>query len=196
MAAVALFVVFTGAQAVKDRWYQPLLFFVPLIVAFFADSDPAKRHGWYIGLAITIAVMVSVALPLRTVYAEKINKYGHPNMPYPSAIKQISESTPEPDFVLAETNLLGGNSKQIFSNSIIQIPTYKSATNNIRGQGIIICGTPNCKSDAMKAWLGDVYKINIDVLKFNEIQTSYYYAPSKKMQIFWSIVTLPTYGNQ
>jgi hypothetical protein len=118
---VVLFVALANAQQVKDRWYQPLLFFVPLLVAYHSRPSP-RGFRIFMSLAALFAVLVSFALPARTLLAEKLNKYSRPNMPYPGLIRSISPGAEAPLFVLAETKLLGGNARLAFPDAGVLAP--------------------------------------------------------------------------
>lgn len=190
IVVVVIFLMLTGAQQVKDRWYQPLLFYVPLIVAMFVKPTQAKLN-WYLGLGVVFAVLVSIALPARTILAESFYMFGCPNVPYPSLMASISDSTWEPEFIFAETNLLAGNSRPFYPNAKIHVPAYSINLGPISGIGVVVCETPYCSNEKFKDWLRRNYAIDADLLKFNKIERPYYYAPSQNKSIYWSRVQLP-----
>ena len=187
---IVLFVISSGVQQLKSRWFQPLLFYAPITVALFATRMQARLSYWYFSSAIVFAILVSVALPARTVLAERLNKYSRPNMPYPNIFKSISNSVGKPSFIIAETNLLAGNSRPFFVESKIYVPSYTIQLGSISGSGVVICETPHCDNSKFKEWLMRNYTIDARLLKFNEIEKQYYYAPSKKMKVYWSKVSV------
>lgn len=194
MIVVMLFVMLSGAQHIKERWYQPLLFYTPIIIAMFAMSTQAKSSRWYVGMGIASAMLVSVALPVRTLVAEEINELSRPNMPYPSLIQSLSDEVGESAVILAETDLLAGNSRPFFPKSKVFILTYRMRSEALSGKGIVICETPRCENDKFKDWLWRNYAIDTRQLKFNQVEKPYLYAPSKKMVVYWSPVHLLASG--
>jgi 4-amino-4-deoxy-L-arabinose transferase-like glycosyltransferase len=186
---VAVFVMATGAQQIKDRWYQPLLFYVPLIIAMRATPARA-RLNWYLGLGITFALLVSAGLAGRTTFAGFFDKYSRPNIPYPDMIASMADRNWTPAFILAETNVLGGNSRPVFPGAVIQVPSYRIGSGQVSGDGLVICETPGCDSDKFREWLNSNYALDIRLLKFDRIERPYRYAPSQLASIYFSRVSL------
>ena len=189
LIVVATFVMATGAQQIKDRWYQPLLFYVPLIIAMLAM--PAKaRLNWYLGLGVGFALLVSVALVGRTTFAGFFDKYSRPNIPYPDLLTSMADRNWKPEFILAETSLLGGNSRPVFPVAVIQVPSYQIDSGSMSGDGIVVCETPDCDNEKFRGWLDSNYAIDARLLKFKRIEMPYRYAPSQMASIYFSRVSL------
>jgi len=184
---VVLFVVLTGAQQVKDRWYQPLLFFVPLLVAFHARPT-GKGSRVFLALAGLVAVLVAFALPARTLLGERLDKFSRPNMPYPGLIRSLASGTEAPHFILAETKLLGGNARLAFRDAAVHVPTFGVILGGIAGQGLVICETSHCNSEKFRAWLLEEHAIDARLLEFHAAGMPFNYAPSKKMTLYWAEV--------
>jgi len=187
---VVLFVALTDAQQVKDRWYQPLLFFVPLLVAYHSRPSP-RGFRIFISLAALFAVLVAFALPARTLLAERQDKYSRPNMPYPGLIRSIASGTEEPRFVLAETKLLGGNARLAFRDAGVLAPTFNVKVGGIAGKGLVICETRHCDSEKFRTWLRQDHAIDGRSLEFKAADMPFNYAPAKKMTIYWAEVRVP-----
>jgi 4-amino-4-deoxy-L-arabinose transferase-like glycosyltransferase len=189
LIVVATFVMATGAQQIKDRWYQPLLFYVPLIIAMLAM--PAKtRLNWYLGLGFGFALLVSVALVGRTTFAGFFDKYSRPNIPYPEMIASMADRNRKPVFILAETSLLGGNSRPVFPAAVIQVPSYSIDAGPMSGDGLVVCETPDCDDGKFREWLESNYAIDARLLKFTRVEMPYRYAPAQTASIYFSRVSL------
>jgi 4-amino-4-deoxy-L-arabinose transferase-like glycosyltransferase len=190
LIVVAVFVMASGAQHIKDRWYQPLLFYVPLIIAMLTMPTRAGLK-WYLGLGVVFAVLVSLALPGRTTFAAFFDKYSRPNIPYPELLASMAHLNRKPAFVLAETNVLGGNSRPVFPDAVIQVPSYSLGSGSLSGDGFVVCETPDCDNARFRKWLGGNYALDAHLLKFNRIEMPYRYAPSERKSIYFSRVHLP-----
>jgi len=189
---IGLFVTVTGAQQIKDRWYQPLLFFIPIVVGLFSESVNQKLKHAYLYIAVFIALIVSMILPARTIFADTFNKFSRPNFPYPALIQMIENSINQPSFVIAETNLAGGNARPFFPKAVIHVPKYRLDTGSFSGKGLILCETKHCDDEKFKKWLNQKCGIDINALVFNQLEAQYFYAPSHQMSMDWSTIELST----
>jgi len=189
LVIVALFVVTSGAQRVADRWYQPLLFYAPLLVAMSVTPTTA-RLNWYLGLGLGLALLVSLGLLGRITLAERLGKYSPQNMPYPELMESIAGMVRKPAFILAEKNLLGGNARPVFPDAIVQVPGYKISFGTVAGDGLVVCETPDCDNGKFREWLAGNYAIDVRRLKFDRIEMPYRYAPSQLASIYFSRVSL------
>ena len=189
LIVVAVFVMATGAQQVKDRWYQPLLFYAPLIIAMLAMPGKA-RLNWYLGLGVAFAVLVTVGLVGRTTFAGRFDKYSRPNIPYPDMIASMADRNWKPAFILAETNVLGGNSRPVFPDAAIQVPSYRIDSGSLSGAGLVVCETPDCDNEKFREWLDSNYAIDARSLKFDKIEMPYRYAPAQMASLYFSRVSM------
>jgi len=188
---VGVFALTTGAQQIKERWYQPLLFYTPIIIALFSSPHKNKRNNWYIYIAAILLILVTITLPGRTLLAERFNRPVTPNIPYPAVMQSILNSTEKPDFILAESNLIGGNARPFFPDSIILHQKLSIEPKFLTGNRIIICESHRCENlTKFNQWLKANCAINTGPLEFNSIRAPYSYIPSKEITIFWSKINL------
>lgn len=187
---VCVFVITTGAQQIKDRWYQPLLFYTPILVALFSSPYTSKKNNWFISIAAMLAIIVSIALPGRSIFAERFNSPVNPNIPYPTVMQSIFNTIEKPNFILAETNLIGGNSRPFFPDTIILNHKHFNQPRLISGYGIVICNTYACENEKFTKWLETGCAIDLRLLEFKKIEAPYFYFPSKKLSLFWSPIYL------
>lgn len=192
IAVVVAFVITTGAQEVKDRWYQPLLFYMPILIATIAKTAQSKKSTYYIGVAVTMAILVAIILPARTLLAAHFNKFSRPNMPYSTIYESILASNVKPDFILAETNLQGGNARLFFSSSQVMSGAYRIETKPLSGKGIVVCEKPRCADKKIQDWLMQSYAIDTNLLSFNKIRAPFFYAPKKIMTVYWAELLVPS----
>jgi len=191
---VAVFVIATGAQQIKDRWYQPLLFYVPLIIAMLAMPTEARLKG-YLGLGVVFALLVSVALPGRTIFAGFFNKYSRPSIPYPELLVSMGGLNRNPAFILAETNVLGGNARLAFPDALVQVPYYSLGLVSLSGDGFVVCETPDCNNGRFREWLDSSFAVDAQRLDFSSTGMPYRYAPAERKTIYFSPVNLPQPAN-
>lgn len=187
----AIVIVFK-AQNIKDRWYQPLLFFTPLLISFLVPTAKKWAVTLFISISTILLLFVLLWLPLRTYYADKISKYSRPNMPYTESLSAIIKPQKTIDFILAENKLLGGNARLIANNIPIRIPEYTSNPITIKGKGIVLCESEFCDSEELTNWLKTCSDIASHI-RPSAIQKSvmpYRYVENKKLTIYWQTITL------
>jgi hypothetical protein len=188
---VVLFVALANAQQVKDRWYQPLLFFVPLLVAYHSRPSP-RGFRIFMSLAALFAVLVSFALPARTLLAEKLNKYSRPNMPYPGLIRSISPGTRKRRVLSwPKRSCWAGMHDWRSPTPASSRRPLTSRVGRIAGKGLVICETRHCDSEEFRDWLWRDQAIDGRSLEFKAADMPFNYAPAKKMTIYWAEVSVP-----
>lgn len=114
---LGLIVFLSGTTNVKDRWLQPLLFFLPFFVASAVSVD-VRIFG---AIAALVLVLAAVILPGRTVWAEWSEKTSRPNLPYAVAFEEIRKDAGEPAVIMSDSELLAGNARLAFPESRIEV---------------------------------------------------------------------------
>lgn len=188
LLTVAAFVLVTGAQHLKDRWYQPLLFHVPLLLALLASPTPTRGNRAYLGLGLGFALLVAAALPARTLFAERLGIANRPNLPYAALLGQLSSVAPA--LILAENHLLGGNARPLFPAARIHTPRHVPAADRVKGPALVLCETPHCDNETFRLWLTENYGIDVRTLAFTRIEQPYRHAPSKRLAVDWALTEL------
>lgn len=112
-----LFVMITGASHVKDRWLQPLLFFVPLLIAQLSLARPR----WLLGLGSAAALVAALLLPGRTLMAAWTGKLSRPNLPYAELGADLRRVIGQPDVLIAGRELLAGNLRLAFPTTPVVV---------------------------------------------------------------------------
>ena len=116
--AVVLTVVIlvSGATRIKDRWYQNLLFYAPVLLAVLSGpAPPPRRLRLYLQTAGLAAVTVSVALPARIPLAGPLGRTSDLNAPVVELLEQVRRSEAPPVLVVASDSFLGGNARRVFA---------------------------------------------------------------------------------
>ncbi|MBO1923732.1 glycosyltransferase family 39 protein [Thiomicrorhabdus sp. 6S3-12] len=184
---VLAFVIGTSASEFNDRWYMPLLFFVPLIIAHFSQKRFNKS---FIGIGIFFIVVAALLLPGRTIISQHIElKYDRSVYPYKAHFS--SWGITAPDLVIADTKFTAGNLKEYFQSS--KTVTYLShrTPSHIKGsQRVLIVCTTSC-SDAFRNYVDGYFEKPI---KWHEqLNTSTQYFDLDKTRPFvlkWALIKL------
>ncbi|HZV82056.1 MAG TPA: glycosyltransferase family 39 protein, partial [Geobacteraceae bacterium] len=151
MIVVALFVLISGAQKIKDRWFQPLLFFVPVLIALYA-KPLWSRVRIYCLLSVVVLATVAVALPVRTLFADIFRQTRRPNIPYQLQFSRLAKQSGEPAAILAESKLLGGNARSYFGETSILTSDYDVQQITRKGGLLVLCEEDGCRPD-FRNWM-------------------------------------------
>ncbi|MEE8541697.1 MAG: glycosyltransferase family 39 protein [Desulfobacterales bacterium] len=185
---VSIFVLVTGAQEIKDRWYQPLLFFSPLLLALYAKPSP-RAYRIYCIVGVTLALIAAIVLPFRTLLAGNLGYIKRPNIPYARLASDLMQLTRNPTTIVAESRLIGGNMRLAFPLSRIITPEYKEQVQLPDGIWLVLCETQNCQEAAFRTWIYSQYSIEVTSLNFKKFKQPYYYAPEREHVLYGAKVT-------
>lgn len=205
MVLVSLFVLISGAQEIKDRWYQPLLCLVPVAVAAF--SRPTRLgYRMFVGLALLVVLLVGVMLNQRIVQAERMGKLERPNIPLVTALEQLrvqglSQVLPQgpaqdvaqilaPQWIVADSTLLAGNARQVFPEALVVTPDYRPALNLQQGQGLVLCASARCDLPSGFAAYLQQQKIDWQGQTLQIKETPYYFS-TQSYPLYWLSVSRP-----
>lgn len=135
---VVLILVFEVTQ-IKDRWLQPLLYLGPIIVALWAYP---RLASWRVGAIFAVtgicAATVVALLVLRTVAGPSFDRPNPLNGPYEALAQQIREAGFKNGRVFAAFNLLGGNIRLQFPDSVVISPEYPNFELPASGQSLLV----------------------------------------------------------
>ncbi len=192
---VAIFVLLTGAQEIKDRWFQPLLFFIPLAIAVFYTPS---RRGFKIfcSLGVVFAVLVSASLSARIILFDEVKRSSRPNMPYESINESLSSSLGSPTVIFAESRLIGGNARNYFKKARVITPEYAdgfhkddsglAAENKM--VAVVLCESLACNKDGFSELMKHKFNVDIASLELHSIEKDYYFSDVKKHTLYWARV--------
>ncbi|BBB28037.1 ArnT family glycosyltransferase [Neptunomonas japonica] len=192
---VAIFVWLTGAQEIKDRWFQPLLFFIPLAIAAFYKPS---RRGFKIFclLGVIFAVLVSVALSARIILFDDVKRSSRPNVPYESINQSLSSSLGSPTVIFAESRLIGGNARNYFKKARVITPEYAEGFRKEESSlgaksklvAVLLCESLECNKDGFSELMKHKFNVDIASLELHAIERNYYFSDVKKHTLYWTRV--------
>lgn len=188
---VAIFVLLTGAQEIKDRWFQPMLFFIPLVIAVF--YKPTKRgFNVFCSLGVLFAILIPAALSSRIVFFDEIKRTSRPNTPFQSINESLASLSGSPDVIFAETTLIAGNARNYFKNTRVIAPDHTDYAliekSKEKRTAIILCQSPECNKDGFSDLMKRQFNVDIKLLSFKQIEEPYYFSNTNIYTLYWSEV--------
>lgn len=182
---LALSVLVSGATHVKDRWLQPLLFFLPLFVA----SIVAIRIRVFSAIAIALLTLVAVILPGRTLLAEWSGKISRPNLPYAAGFEKIRKEVGKPALIVSNSELLAGNMRLAFPESRIEMvrtpAKFQSLAERFAGKSVLFVS----EGELDAGWFGKLvrqFEGSDSIVGMSE--TPLLYVPDKMFRMNWLLI--------
>lgn len=111
----------------KDRWMQPLLFIFPLYFFIYINDASAgiRMRRFFVAITLIAALTILVMIPARIVLGPALGYYTSFNFPYAALAAKVGEHCPEPDLIVADSQLDAGNIRLQFPNSLVLAPNLK-----------------------------------------------------------------------
>lgn len=183
--SLALSVVLSGATNVKDRWLQPLLFFLPLFIA----SVLTVKVRVFGAMAAVLLTLVALILPGRTLLAEWTGKTSRPNLPYAEIFMGIHKETGNPALVVSDDELLAGNARLAFPESRIEMVRTPGELHQVAqraaGKDVLFVseGTPE------KHWFTRLaLRPELAGSSLRVTEAPLYYFPDKTLRVNWLMI--------
>lgn len=150
--AVFTIIIVTEATNIKERWLQPYLFIVPMVLFLMTDLEKAgeKRLQIYISLTTLFCVTVLIAIPLRVRCVDFGSKPHRENYPFELLAKEISQAGLQTQLILAEDKFIGGNLKLFLPDATVITPSIPLQTYSPQGRVLVVW-----ENDNPMAYLGD-----------------------------------------
>jgi hypothetical protein len=103
----------------KPRWFQPLLFLLPIpLVALVRSRLTPDKVRALAGLAGAIAVVILVVMPAITLGASVTKRPNRLNAPWAEISRELKKKVPNPGVIVAESCWPGGNLKMHFPQAL------------------------------------------------------------------------------
>jgi 4-amino-4-deoxy-L-arabinose transferase-like glycosyltransferase len=119
-----LMVLLFRVTSFKDRWMQPILFFLPVALLPFLEpvlTDRCARQFRYLAGAVAGLVLAGLACrPLVASYTGEITRF---NFPYPELAAQLGTEMESAELVLAQSTLLGGSLRLHYPRKQVAVPS-------------------------------------------------------------------------
>ena len=98
------------ATGFRERWFQPILICAPVLgITLLRNRVEAVRVKWLATLALATMLLITLGIPARIVFAERMKREEPLNRPYAELARQMRPALPESSMIVAESVLLGGN---------------------------------------------------------------------------------------
>lgn len=193
-AAVMLVVVLiTGATRIKDRWYQSLLAYAPLVVASLAGpSQPRRLRRVVTATGATAALAASILLPGRTVFAGIIGQHSRPNMPLRRLMGRLPVSDARPDLILASSSLLAGNARLLYPDlPVLSANALARRPVELEGESVLLIRGADDKkatAESLDRVIGEHIHTRPDSIPYQTIHEGLLWLPDQQQSLSWALL--------
>jgi lipopolysaccharide core galacturonosyltransferase RgtB len=116
-------VIISHVTYLRDRWVQPLLFAVPiLLVGLVREQLTTKSTKLLFALSAVVALTVLTAINITVIGANVLNRPHNLNIPYPALAAELRAAGFDNGTIIANGFFLGGNLKNQFRQSHVIVP--------------------------------------------------------------------------
>lgn len=118
-----MMVVLFQVTAFKDRWMQPILFFMPLALLPLMTKALSQGGAKLVRrFAAVVAAVVLIGLATRPLLASYTGHVTRFNFPYKELSEKLAPQIQSADLVLAQSTLLGGNIRLRYPSTRVTAP--------------------------------------------------------------------------
>jgi len=120
---IVLGIIISGATNCRNRWLQPLVIPMPILVVMMFQKHLNSRRFKIISLLATIvAVGVTIGAPGRVLLTERLGKVEGLNMPYKGLARQIAKPLANASMIYCADTAMAGNLRVWFPDKAITAP--------------------------------------------------------------------------
>jgi 4-amino-4-deoxy-L-arabinose transferase-like glycosyltransferase len=124
---ISIFIIILIMQVtnIKERWLQPYLYLVPLLVFMLTDikSISQKKVNIFIATGLFFCSIVILIIPLRVYFVDLSHEPHRANIPFEQLSKEIKNIGFDKGLILTEDKFMGGNLKLFFNDTTIITPS-------------------------------------------------------------------------
>ncbi len=107
----------------KDRWMQPILFFLPLALVPWMEPVFLSAGGriirWFTSMVAVMVLIIMAFRPWLVAHAGSTSRF---NLPYSALATQLLPQLIQADLVVAQNRLLGGNLRLVCPQIKVAVP--------------------------------------------------------------------------
>jgi len=176
----------TGARDFQEHWLQPLVFFVPLLLACWADPFATRGFSVFRAIATLVLVAVSIALPGQALFANP-DRPSRLNLPYAALAAELRAQAGLPNVIVAPSDPLAGNLRLRFPQAMLMSERNLFSAPETARRWIAVSERPLREGSVFVRWL----EANIGLPELDAeqvVRAPLRWLPGKEHSLFWTRV--------
>ncbi|MFO1497611.1 MAG: glycosyltransferase family 39 protein [Verrucomicrobiota bacterium] len=186
IGAIVVVVVVGFGIALKDRWFQPVVFLGAILGALLvADRLTATAEGRVFKLLTAIAGLAVILLPLIPLSASVTRRPTRLNAPYTLLAKALKERVGEPPQILTSTRWVAGNLRFRFPSSTVVAPEFHALPWTPRDRALVVWDATKAAAPPLPLvnLVSNRYGLSLDQLPPSFVDAGSLYTPAKRMKL-------------
>ncbi|MGB4600690.1 MAG: glycosyltransferase family 39 protein [Trichlorobacter sp.] len=196
LAICLLMVLVFQVTVFKDRWMQPILFFLPLALLPLVGPALSEQKVRMIRLlGAGVACLVLTGMAIRAQVAPAVGILTRFNLPYHELVAQLAPQVASADLVLAQSPLLGGTIRLQYPQTRVAVPGGPKLYHDQSPHHLLVVwhDDPGMKQpENLLNLVADMMGDQRLVVPYAPVQAPYNYLPGKIMQLSSMLIERPT----
>ncbi|MBK1703255.1 glycosyltransferase family 39 protein [Halochromatium glycolicum] len=180
-----LMILTTGARDFQEHWLQPLTFFVPLLLACWAEPGAGRGFQVFRSIALVVLLGVSIALPGQALLANP-ERPSRLNLPYAELAAQIRAEIGAPEVIVAPSDPLAGNLRLHFPDARVLSQRNPFAAPEQASQWLIVSEQPLQPDSRFMRWLTAELGLN-RLAPSRQVSAPLHWMPDQAHRLYWTL---------
>jgi 4-amino-4-deoxy-L-arabinose transferase-like glycosyltransferase len=190
-AVCSFLILFFKVTYFKERWLQPILFFLPIFFMYYLNSRiDRKRFRTLLAIALVLALLVPLIFSGGVLMVSKTGKASRLTPPYQAMAAHIRSEGFEGGTIIAKDHRVGGNFRLSFKDSTIRVVKIMELPVDKKDPALIIWNAD--KSETPPQNLATLTKelLEIDIEKYEAryVEKPMLYWKEKSMRLGYYII--------
>ncbi|NBC47986.1 MAG: hypothetical protein GVY22_08345 [Gammaproteobacteria bacterium] len=180
-----LMILTTGARDFQEHWLQPLSFFVPLLLACWAEPGAGRGFQVFRGIALVVLLGVSIALPGQALLANP-DRPSRLNLPYAELADQIRAEIGAPEVIVAPSDPLAGNLRLQFPDARVLSERNPFAAPEQASAWLIVSEQPLQPDSPFVRWLASELGLT-RLAPPRQVSAPLHWLPDQAHRLYWTL---------
>lgn len=184
-----LMILTTGARDFQEHWLQPVSFFVPLLLASWADPTATRGFAIFRGIAVVVLLGISIALPGQALLANP-ERPSRLNLPYAELAAQIRAQIRAeigaPEVIVAPSDPLAGNLRLQFPDARVLSERNPFAAPGQASAWLIVSEQPLQPDSPFVRWLASELGLT-RLAPSRQVSASLHWLPDQAHRLYWTL---------
>lgn len=186
-----LMVVFFKVTYFKERWMQPVLFFLPVFSMYYLNSR-LNRERFYALLTLTLipGFLAMVVFSGSVLLAGITGKENRLSPPYRALAARIQEEGFEGGFIITDDHRIGGNFRLYFKDSTVIVPGMMEVPYPVRDRTLLIWDADRSElpPKGLSAYIERSLGTDLDPTRINYVEKPLLFWKERQMRLGYYII--------
>ena len=189
-AVCSVLILFFRVTYFKERWLQPLLFFLPVYFVYYLSSRiDRKRFKGLLAATVTPALLAMLAFSGSVLLASKTGRATRLSPPYRSMAAHILHDGFEGGTIITDDHRIGGNFRLFFKGSSVLVPGMMEVPVTATDPVLLLWNAERSEAppEHLMAWAEELLETRLDASGARYVEKPMLYWEGKTMRLGYYI---------